>query len=37
MRTHGNEQWEFDDEGLMRRRDMSANEYPIQESERRYR
>ncbi|GHO50997.1 nuclear transport factor 2 family protein [Ktedonospora formicarum] len=37
MRTHGNEHWEFDDEGLMRRRDMSANDYPIQESERRYR
>jgi uncharacterized protein len=37
MRTHGNEHWEFDEEGLMRRRDMSANDYPIQESERRYR
>lgn len=36
-RTHGNEHWEFDDEGLMRRRDMSANEYPIAESARRYR
>jgi len=36
MRTHGNEHWEFDDEGLMRRRDMSANDYPIEESERRY-
>ncbi|GJP35366.1 hypothetical protein CLOM_g19865, partial [Closterium sp. NIES-68] len=24
-RTHGNELWEFTDEGLMRRRDMSAN------------
>ena len=36
-RTHGNEHWEFDDDGLMRRRDMSANDYPIQESERRYR
>jgi nuclear transport factor 2 (NTF2) superfamily protein len=35
-RTHGNEHWEFDDEGLMRRRDMSANDHPIQESERRY-
>jgi nuclear transport factor 2 (NTF2) superfamily protein len=22
MRTHGNEQWEFDEEGRMRRRDM---------------
>jgi hypothetical protein len=36
-RTHGNEHWEFDDEGLMRRRDMSANDVPIAESERRYR
>jgi nuclear transport factor 2 (NTF2) superfamily protein len=34
-RTHGNEHWEFDEEGLMRRRDMSANDIPIQESERR--
>ncbi len=37
MRAHGNEHWEFDEEGLMRRRDMSANDYPIDESERRYR
>ena len=37
MRTHGNEHWEFDKNGLMRRRDMSANDYPISESERRYR
>eukprot|EP00243_Klebsormidium_subtile_P012219 TRINITY_DN7330_c0_g2_i1.p1 TRINITY_DN7330_c0_g2~~TRINITY_DN7330_c0_g2_i1.p1 ORF type:complete len:142 (-),score=32.89 TRINITY_DN7330_c0_g2_i1:335-760(-) len=36
FRAHGNEHWEFDAEGLMRRRDMSANDYPIQESERRY-
>ena len=36
-RTHGNEHWEFDDDGLMRRRDMSANDYPIAESDRRYR
>jgi uncharacterized protein len=36
MRTHGNEHWEFDDEGLMRIRDMSANDYPIKEEERRY-
>ena len=33
-RTHGNEHWEFEDNGLMRRRDMSANDIPIQESER---
>jgi nuclear transport factor 2 (NTF2) superfamily protein len=37
MRTHGNEHWEFNDDGLMRRRDMSANDYPIEESQRRYR
>ena len=37
MRTHGNEHWEFDDNGLMRIRDMSANDYPIEKSERRYR
>ena len=36
FRTHGNEHWEFDEEGLMRRRDMSANDVPIAESERRY-
>ncbi len=36
FRTHGNEQWEFDPTGLMRRRDMSANDIPIQQSDRRY-
>ncbi len=35
-RTHGNEHWEFDDAGLMQHRDMSANDVPIAESERRY-
>lgn len=35
-RTHGNEHWEFDDDGLMRRRDMSANDVPIEEEDRRY-
>jgi len=34
-RTHGNEQWEFDDDGLMRRRDASLNDYEIDASERR--
>lgn len=34
-RTHGNEHWEFDDSGLMRRRDMSANDIAIAASERR--
>jgi uncharacterized protein len=36
FRSHGNEHWEFDDGGLMRRRDASINDIPIQESERRY-
>lgn len=34
-RTHGNEHWEFNDDGLMRRRDMSANDVPIEGQERR--
>lgn len=34
-RTHGNEQWEFDEEGLMRRRDASANDIAINASQRR--
>ncbi len=34
-RTHGNEHWEFDENGFMRRRDMSANDIPIEESDRR--
>ena len=34
-RTHGNEHWEFDDDGLMKIRDMSGNDIPILESERR--
>ena len=34
-RTHGNEHWEFDADGLMRRRDMSANDITIEDSERR--
>ncbi|WP_047864498.1 nuclear transport factor 2 family protein [Rubrobacter aplysinae] len=34
-RSHGNEHWEFDDNGLMRRRDASINDYEIHESERR--
>jgi len=33
-RTHGNEHWEFDSEGLMRVRDMSANDINIEESDR---
>lgn len=34
-RSHGNEHWEFAPDGLMSRRDMSANDVPIAESERR--
>ena len=33
-RTHGNEHWEFDTDGLMKRRDMSANDIPISAAER---
>jgi nuclear transport factor 2 (NTF2) superfamily protein len=33
-RTHGNEHWEFDSEGLMQVRDMSANDIPITYHER---
>ncbi|MCA1740222.1 MAG: DUF1348 family protein [Actinobacteria bacterium] len=33
---HGNEHWEFDEEGYMRRRDASINNYEIGETERRY-
>ena len=36
LRTRGNEHWEFDYVGLMSRCDMSANDYTIEESERRY-
>ena len=36
-RSHGNELWEFDDSGLMRRRDASINDYKIDESERKFR
>lgn len=34
-RSHGNEHWEFDEHGYMRRRDASINDYRIAESERR--
>ena len=34
-RSYGNEQWEFDAEGYMRRREASINDVPISESERR--
>jgi uncharacterized protein len=34
-RSYGNELWEFDEHGLMRRREASINDVPIEESERR--
>ena len=36
-RSYGNEQWEFDAHGLMRRREASINDVEITESERRFR
>ena len=35
-RSYGNELWEFDDMGLMRRREASINDVPIAEGDRRY-
>jgi nuclear transport factor 2 (NTF2) superfamily protein len=35
-RSYGNENWEFDDEGLMRTRHASINDLPIAESDRKY-
>ena len=34
FRAYGNENWEFDDKGLMRERHASINDLPIKESER---
>ena len=34
QRSYGNENWEFDETGLMQRRHASINDLPIQESER---
>ena len=36
FRSYGNEQWEFDEHGLMRRREASINDVPIAESDRRF-
>jgi len=36
FRSYGNENWEFDENGLMRRRYASINDLPIQESERKF-
>ncbi len=37
FRSYGNENWEFDDRGYMRRRLASINDLPIAEGERKYR
>jgi len=36
FRSYGNEQWEFDASGLMRRREASINDVPIAEADRRF-
>jgi len=36
FRSYGNENWEFDENGLMRRRYASINDLPIQEAERKF-
>jgi uncharacterized protein len=37
FRSYGNENWEFDDHGFMRRRIASINDLPIKEAERKFR
>jgi nuclear transport factor 2 (NTF2) superfamily protein len=37
FRSYGNENWEFNERGLMRRRIASINDSPIRESDRKYR
>ncbi len=37
FRSYGNENWEFDDEGLMRQRHASINDLPITEADRLFR
>jgi nuclear transport factor 2 (NTF2) superfamily protein len=37
FRSYGNENWEFDEEGLMRTRIASINDLPIREDQRKYR
>jgi uncharacterized protein len=36
FRSYGNENWEFDDNGLMQRRIASINDLPIEDGERKY-
>jgi nuclear transport factor 2 (NTF2) superfamily protein len=37
FRSYGNENWEFDEHGLMSKRIASINDFPIKESDRKYR
>lgn len=37
FRSYGNENWEFDDQGLMRQRHASINDLPLREDERLFR
>jgi uncharacterized protein len=37
MRSHGNEQWEFAENGLMQRREASINDILIEEGDRKFR
>jgi nuclear transport factor 2 (NTF2) superfamily protein len=37
FRSYGNENWEFDDNGLMRRRIASINDLPIAAADRKFR
>ena len=36
FRAHGNEQWEFDENGFMRRREASINDVPVRVEERKF-
>ena len=36
FRAHGNENWEFDADGLMRARHSSINDLPIEEADRKF-
>ena len=36
FRSYGNEQWEFDENGLMRRREASINDLPIKSGDRKF-
>lgn len=36
FRAYGNENWEFDEDGIMKRRFASINDLPIRESERKF-